>query len=129
VTIIYNNAKQTRLRQALRREMSPPEAKVWSRLRSKQILGHKFRWQFGVGPYVLDFYCPELKLAIEIDGESHFRDDSDKGDVDRQTFIESFGVQFLRFTTVEVGKNLDGVVQRIYEMVGELGRQGMCLSG
>ena len=52
---------------------------------------------------MLDFYCPELKLAIEIDGESHFQVSAKNKDIERQTFVESFGIQFLRFTTVEVG--------------------------
>jgi very-short-patch-repair endonuclease len=121
MTKLYNLSKQSGLRRALRREMSPPEAKVWSRLRGRQILGYKFRRQFGIGPYVLDFYCPELKLAVEVDGESHFQAGADERDVERQTFIESFGIQFLRFTTVEVGKNLEGILQRIYQRAGDLG--------
>jgi len=61
-----------------------------------------------------------LKLAIEIDGESHFREGAQQHDQDRQRFIEQFGIRFLRFLTTEVHQNLDGVMLRICETIEEL---------
>jgi len=63
----------------------------------------------------MDFYCPQLKLAIEIDGESHFTVGSEEYDRERQEVIESYGISFLRFTNTEVRENIEGVVLRIKE--------------
>lgn len=90
---------------------------MWSKLRAKRLLGRKFRRQYSIGPYVVDFYCPGLKLAVEIDGDSHFQPGMEDQDRRRQAFIESCGVQFLRFTNEEVTRNLDGVLAVIGRFV------------
>jgi very-short-patch-repair endonuclease len=77
--------------------------------------GFKFRRQYSVNQYVIDFYCPELKLAIEIDGDSHHGYFSEKYDNERQKYIESFGIHFMRFTNEDVCNNIDGVLQMIYK--------------
>jgi very-short-patch-repair endonuclease len=84
-------------------------------LSRKQMNGFKFRRQYSVNQYVIDFYCPVLKLAVEIDGDSHYRFSSLEYDDKRQKFIESFGIKFLRFTNDDVYNNIDGVLQTIYE--------------
>ena len=66
-----------------------------------------------MGMYVLDFYCPALKLAIEIDGDSHLKPGANERDADRQAFVESFGIRFLRFTNDQVYLNLEGVLETI----------------
>ena len=68
----YNQPEQKSLRRELRKGGEAPEAVMWTLLKNRQIEGVKFRRQFGVGPYILDFYCPELKLGIELDGAPHF---------------------------------------------------------
>ena len=82
--------------------------------------GYKFRRQHSVDQYVLDFYCPELKLVIEIDGDSHFMPGAQEQDKTRQKHIEAFGIRFLRFTNEDVCKNVDGVFQNVYNAVDEL---------
>ncbi len=77
------------------------------------MLGLRFRRQFSVGPYSIDFYCPALKLAIEIDGDSHFSHDAVACDHVRQEYIAAFGIQFLRFTNNQVFENSDDVIQLI----------------
>jgi very-short-patch-repair endonuclease len=62
---------------------------------------------------VVDFYCPRLKLAVELDGESHFIEGAEKRDQERQKMIESCGVSFLRFTNGDVYERLEGVVEEI----------------
>jgi very-short-patch-repair endonuclease len=69
---------------------------------------------------VLDFYCPKLKLAIEIDGDSHFILGAEELDKARQEHIEAFGIQFLRFTNDYIYKNIDGVCQVVYTFVDEM---------
>ncbi len=109
----FNRSSETEMRRRLRRELPPAEALVWSRLRRKQLLGARFRRQYSVGSYCIDFYCPESKLAIEVDGDSHFTEEGKLHDRRRQAFIEEFGIRFLRFTNEDVHDNLDGVLEMI----------------
>jgi very-short-patch-repair endonuclease len=88
---------------------------MWMHLSRRQMNGFKFRRQYSVNQYVVDFYCPELKLAVEIDGDSHCYSISQKYDTERQKHIESFNIRFIRFTNSDVYNNLDGVLQAIFE--------------
>lgn len=106
----------------LRKNMPGAEITLWSRLRRRQVLGQKFRRQFSVDQYVIDFYCPALKLAIEVDGESHTRSRLEY-DIDRQRQIESYGIRFLRFTNADIVENLDAVLTKIYETIENLDQQ------
>jgi very-short-patch-repair endonuclease len=115
MSIVFNNKAYTARRKALRRPLSKAEAVIWLHLSRKQMNGFKFRRQYSVNQYVIDFYCPELKLAIEIDGDSHYGYLSEKYDNERQKHIESFGIHFMRFTNDDVCKNIDGVLQMIFE--------------
>ena len=116
--ILYNRQSRNELRRRLRHEMPKAEVILWHYLKGKQINSHKFRRQFGIGPYVVDFYCAKLKLAIEIDGDLHFSEDAQQYDFDRQKYIEEFNIKFLRFTNDDVYTNLDGVIRAIYGAVG-----------
>lgn len=106
------NPKQTkRLRQHLRNNMTETEVMLWSRLKGKQLLGYKVRRQYGVGNYVIDFYCPQLKLGIEVDGESHFTRKGLNHDKNRDDYISNEGIELIRVTTTDINDNLDGVVE------------------
>lgn len=106
------------------------EVILWGRLKSRQLGGYKFRRQYGVESFVTDFYCPELKLAIEIDGDSHYASphpllgkEGNKGwlsDRERQDRIESFGIRFIRFTNREVYENIEGVLLQIMGRIKEI---------
>jgi very-short-patch-repair endonuclease len=115
MSVVFNNKAYTARRKALRRSLSKSEAVMWIHLSRKQINGFKFRRQYSVNQYVIDFYCPRLKLTIEIDGDSHYGSLSQKYDNERQKYIESFGIQFLRFTNDDICTNLDSVLQMIYD--------------
>ena len=119
MSVIFNNKSLTARRRAFRRSLSKAEAVLWTCFSRKQMKGFKFRRQYSVNQYVIDFYCPELKLAIEVDGDSHFNDISEKYDKERQKFIESFGIRFLRFTNINIYDNIDGVLQTIHEWIKE----------
>lgn len=93
----------------LRNNPTLAENKLWQRIRSSQ-LGVKFRRQAPLGPYVLDFFCPVLRLVIEIDGGQHAADPSD---LQRDAWLRSQGLHVLRFWNHEVMGNLDGVLERI----------------
>ena len=94
--------------------MTSAEVILWKKLSRKQMLGYKFRRQVSIGKSIVDFYCPKIKLAIEVDGDLHYLDrDSRERDERREKFIGSFGIKFLRFNNIEIYKNIDGVLRTI----------------
>lgn len=115
MTQVFNKANEIHIRRALRKNMPQSERLLWARLKGKGLNGHKFRRQCSVDRFVLDFYCPQQKLAIEIDGDSHFTKEAEEHDRERQMIIESYNIRFLRFTNAEVNKNIEGVILRIME--------------
>jgi very-short-patch-repair endonuclease len=120
MTQLYNRASEKEKRQKLRNNMTKAEKMLWDKIKGKQIESCKFRRQYSVAQFIIDFYCPELKLAIEIDGESHFQEDAVRYDQQRQIFIESAGIIFLRFTNNEVFENLNSILEIITEKIREL---------
>ena len=113
MTQFFNKSTEKAKRRRLRSDSPTAETTIWTSLRRKNIVGYRFRRQYSVGPYVIDFYCPALKLAVEIDGDSHFIGDAVEDDKQRQAFIESFGIRFLRFTNRDIYDNLEGVLEAI----------------
>ena len=98
----------------LRKDQTPAEGLVWRRLRAEQFPGFRFRRQQPVGPYVVDFFCSRAKLVIEVDGETHIGTES--RDAERQAYLEKSGLSVLRLWNTEVYENLEGVLQRIWEV-------------
>jgi len=96
MTKIYNKIEEKLKRKMLRNNMPRAEVVLWSKLKGRGLGGYKFRRQYSVGKFVIDFYCPKLKLAIEVDGDSHYIEGADLCDKERQTIIESFGIENLR---------------------------------
>jgi very-short-patch-repair endonuclease len=94
-----------------RREPTPAEEQVWQKLRNKQLLGLKFRRQHTIERFIVDFYCPEARLVLEVDGAIH--DYTEEEDARRQEFLESFGLQVLRFTNEQVLNYPDTVLEHI----------------
>jgi very-short-patch-repair endonuclease len=77
--------------------MTPAEARFWTMVKGSRVEGRKFRRQHGVGPFILDFYCPAERLAVELDGEVHFSDASREYDRERKLFLNHFGILVLSF--------------------------------
>jgi very-short-patch-repair endonuclease len=117
MTRLFNKTSEKEKRRLLRKNIPPAEAILWSKLRGKSLHGYKFRRQYSIGPYIVDFYSPQMKLAIEIDGESHFVDGALQRDQVRQAFIESAGVTVLRFTNRDIYDRLEGVIGKILEKI------------
>ena len=113
MTLFFNQTTEKGKRRLLRKNAPEAEALIWSRLKRKQVLGFKFRRQYSVGAYVIAFYSPALKLAVELDGDSHLSEEAKVYDEMRQAFIESFGIRFLRFTNEQVLADPGSVVQAI----------------
>jgi len=100
----------------MRQEQTPAEAKLWSALRNKQVAGLKFRRQHAVDRYIVDFYCHEMRLVIEVDGPTH--DATVEEDTIRQQVIEDQGIRVLRFGNGEVFEDLPSVLERIMYTAG-----------
>ena len=97
----------------LRRDATRPEQKLWFKLRGGQLGGTSFRRQHPVGPYVLDFYCPSVRLAIELDGDQHGTKQGLAHDATRTRFLQNKGIRVLRFWNNEIKENLEGVCDAI----------------
>jgi very-short-patch-repair endonuclease len=95
----------------LRRELTVTEQLLWSRLRRRQVSGHKFRRQQVLGPYIVDFACLEKKLVIELDGGQHA--DRRRYDERRTRWLEQRGFRVLRFWDNQVLAELEGVLRTI----------------
>jgi very-short-patch-repair endonuclease len=113
---IFNKIEYKQRRQTLRNNMTEPEKRLWGILRNHQ-LGVKFRRQHGIGHYIVDFYCPELKLIIEVDGESHFFEDAQAYDKIRDKFMLELGLTTIRITNTEIMQNIDGVCEYLQQHV------------
>ena len=109
------DSKLKQVARMLRKNSTQAEILLWNELKGKQILRYDFHRQKPVGNYVLDFYCPRLKLAIEIDGSSH--ENRDAEDENRQRELEKKGMRFLRFPDEEVKLNIERVVEEIRDWI------------
>ena len=117
--IIPYNPKLTKLARTLRNNSTLSEVLLLGALKGKQMRGYDFHRQKPIDRYIVDFYCPDLFLAIEIDGVSHIGKEG--YDEKRQRRLESLGVRFLRFLDSDVKTNLEGVVAAIGEWIDEHG--------
>jgi very-short-patch-repair endonuclease len=111
----FNRKSQKPIRQYLRNNATDAERRLWALLKGKQLLGYKFRRQQGIEQYVADFYCPQGKLAIEIDGVTHTTLKQKTADLQRTQRIELHGITVLRFSNTDVFENPDGVLTAIVE--------------
>ena len=119
----YDSAKanpklQKEARKQLRNNATPSEAILWRALRGRNTGGYKFRRQQGIGAYILDFYCPELRLCIELDGSSH--DHKYDYDERRTAFLNEQGIKVVRFQNDLVLANVDAVAKEIVRIGKEM---------
>ena len=111
--LVHNIARLKPRRRELRRGLTIAEARLWSHLKSRKLRGRKFRRQDSVGPYILDFYCPGERLAVELDGAAHDHEAAQDHDTRRTLFLKRAGIQVVRFENREVIENLEGVLEII----------------
>jgi very-short-patch-repair endonuclease len=103
----------------LRRQQTDAEKKLWARIRNRRVDGWKFNRQVPNGPYVLDFFCFEASLVLELDGGQHTEAERAEHDAVRTAFLEQQGLTVLRFWNGDVLKNIDGVLEHIYLALGK----------
>ena len=120
---VFNQKPQKKLRQHLRNQAPDAEKILWSRLKGRQFLGYKFRRQQGIGKFVVDFYCPKVTLAVELDGATHLKDEQMKHDKEKEDFIREKKIHLIRFTNVDVYKNMDGVLLAILDEIKRIEEQ------
>ena len=106
-------------RQALRRASTDAERALWRLLRSRQLEGYKFRRQHAVGPYILDFYCPESRLAVEVDGSQHYTADGLADDAARTAYLRSAGIEVMRLPNSDVLTNAEGTIEALLARLEE----------
>jgi very-short-patch-repair endonuclease len=92
--------------------MTPPEARLWVAL-GRKTQGLRFRRQHPIGPYILDFYCDAAKLAVEVDGQSHWLGNAQRRDAERDAWLELRGVRTLRLSASLVLGDLDAALRMI----------------
>lgn len=114
---IYNLPQFIDRRKNLRNTSTISEVVLWSRLRQRKLLGYKFRRQQGIGTNVVDFYCPRLKLAVEIDGGQHAEKEQRMYDGKRQAWIESWDILVVRFTNADISNNINGVLDNLKKIM------------
>ena len=103
-------------RRQLRKESTPAEVMLWKMLKNNQVEGVRFRRQFSVDNYILDFYCPQVRLAIELDGEVHNQAGAAYSDEERTLYLkERFNIKVIRFENSEVFDYPERVVEEIRE--------------
>jgi very-short-patch-repair endonuclease len=102
----------------LRKNQTDAERKLWSVLRNRQLNGIKFRRQFSINKYILDFYAPEFKIAIEADGGQHYTDEGKTKDNTRTEALALQGIRMLRFSDSDILLNIEGVCEMILRTTG-----------
>ena len=101
------------IRKVLRENLTTAEARLWTMLKGKQLEGRKFRKQHSIENYVVDFYCPEEKLIIKLDGQGHFTPEGKILDAWRDETLTNLGYKVLRFENIELFKNPEGLLETI----------------
>jgi len=112
---IEYNPRLKQIARKLRNDMTLSEILLWQHIKGKQLLGYDFHRQKPIDEYVVDFYCPRLKLVLEIDGDSH--EGKEEADKMRQEKLESLGLTVMRFWDWDVKSNVDGIVEHLREWI------------
>ena len=110
---IFNRTHLGKQRKELRNNATPAEAMLWKALQRKQLAGRKFRRQHGIGNYIVDFYCPDEQLIIELDGAGHFTVLGQEADRERDAYFKALGLQVIRFENYLVAQDMEGVLAAI----------------
>ncbi len=110
---LRNDPTLKQRRRELRRKQTEAEKTLWVHLRNKQFYGLKFFRQYSIGPYILDFYCPTMKFAVELDGGQHNLCESKEYDAVRSEYLKAQGVELMRFWNHEVLLDMESVLSEL----------------
>ncbi len=109
----FNRSSTRAKRKNLRKSQTEAEMVLWQKLRGKGFMGCKFYRQYGIGEYIVDFYCPQRKLVIEIDGSQHSFGEGREYDESREEYMSSLTIKTIRFSNLDVLQNVEGVLTEI----------------
>lgn len=115
---MYPPQKTVERAKELRRKLTLPEVVLWQAIRGRKLSGARFRRQHPIGPYILDFYCEDASLAVEVDGQGHEHPDQMAHDARRTEWLNLRGVDVYRVAARDVLGNLEGVLFAIKQRVG-----------
>jgi len=121
MTKIYNTSRNKPFRKYLRQNMTKSETVLWKNIKGDR-LGHRFRRQYGVGNYIIDFYCPLLKLAIEVDGFTHADERVFAKDQRKEKYLESLGITVKRYSAEQVFNTINEVIGDLYQTCEEMAK-------
>ena len=110
---LRNDPTLKQRRRELRLNQTEAEKILWAQLRNRQFYGFKFFRQYSIGPYILDFYCPVMKLAIELDGGQHTQCENNEYDVVRSEYLKTQSIDVIRFWNHEVLLDMEGVLAEL----------------
>jgi len=110
---LHNDPTLKQRRRELRRNETDAEKVFWAQVRNRQFNGMRFLRQYSLGPYILDFYCPVLKLAVELDGGQHNQWNNKEYDAARSEYLKAQGIDLIRFWNHEVLLDMQGVLAKL----------------
>lgn len=113
----YNDPILKPRRKELRNKATEAEKALWERLQHNQLNGFKFVRQYSVGPYILDFFCSKVRLAIELDGHQHASKEGRFYDEERASYLEGHDIKIVRFWNEEIINDLEKVVEKILRLL------------
>jgi len=119
---MYFGAKPSvfKLAKELRKNETEAEKMLWSKLNKNQIIGLQFRRQHPINIFIADFYCPKIKLVIEVDGSIHEIFEYEEHDIGRSEMLNDFGITVIRFTNEKILNDLDGTIKQIESEIRKL---------
>ena len=118
---IYNVSNSESRRKELRNSPTAAETVLWRSLQRRGLNGHKFRRQSSVGPYIVDFFCPEKRVVVELDGAPHYDEEAVDYDARRTRYLKERGIHVVRIENKRIYKDLDGVLQEIGDKLNQAG--------
>lgn len=113
---MLNPKKTKKQRQYLRKNMTKWEIRLWNDLKQKKMLGYKVQRQYGVNNYVIDFYCPKLKVGIEVDGEIHFKYGRRIQDHKKDELLNELGIRVIRISTIDMEEDYESIVVHLEDL-------------
>ncbi len=109
----FNPKKTKKQRQYLRKNMTKWEIRLWNDLKGKKMFRFKVRRQYGIKNYIIDFYCPALKLAIEIDGAVHYFDEKTRKDKEKNDFLKTAGIKVVRIENLDLEEDYNSMLMHL----------------
>lgn len=114
---IFDKPSTLEKRRKLKKNQTESEIVMWDKLRAERFKGIKFRRQYGIGEYIIDFYSPKLMLAIEMDGKQHYEEEGLEYDKIRTEYLNSIGIKVIRFKNEEVLNNIEKIMRKLGEEI------------